>query len=154
MLHLHSTLRAHRLLQYVVICLNWDTLGHPIVAPLRARAGGFLSVHQHRILERLEDQISHYMAVGDFSSDGLGRAAVKFQDLIQLNKELPQCTFGAEDLESIVPSLHASFDPYSAKSREHVLTSDVAEPSIVVSFHGLKSDLQATATLARSLLTG
>ena len=125
-----ARLRArNQLLQFVVICLNWETLGHPPLAPLRARAGSFLSVQQHRILERLEDQISHYMAVGDFSSDGLGRAAAKFQDLINLCKELPQCKVGAEDLESIVAALHASFDPYSAQLDRPYNGTSQSEPS-------------------------
>ena len=124
----------YQLLQFTVVCLNWETLGHPLVAPLRARAGSSLSVQQHRILERLEDQISHYMAVGDFSSNGLGRAAVKFQDLISLCKELPQCQIGAEDLESIVATLHASFDPYSAQGNTSYVSADQSEPSHVCQF--------------------
>ncbi len=81
------------------------------------------------ILERLEDQISHYMAVGDFSPDGLGRSAVKFQDLIRMCEELPQCKIGAEDLESIVASLHVSFDPYSAQVSFPYDDANQTEPS-------------------------
>ena len=109
----------HRLLQLVVVSLNWETLGHPLIAPVQARAGFPLSVQQHEILERLEDQLTHFLSVGEFASDDLGRAAVKFQDLIRLCKELPQCTFGGEDLELIVSALHVSFDPYSSNYVNH-----------------------------------
>ena len=86
----------------MIVSLNWETLGHPIKAPKQATAGFPISVQQHEILERLEDQLNHFMSIGDFASDGLGRAAVKFRDLINLCKELPRCTFEGEDLESIV----------------------------------------------------
>lgn len=122
-------LARHRLLQLVVVSLNWETLGHPVKAPQQAVAGFPISVQQHEILERLEDQLTHFMSVGEFAPEDLGRAAVKFRDLIQLCKELPQCTFGGEDLESIVSVLHASFDPYCSKSLRHDFDREQPEPS-------------------------
>ena len=112
----------------VVVSLNWETLGHPLKAPKQAVAGFPISVQQHEILERLEDQLTHFMSVSEFAPDDLGRAAVKFRDLIQLSKELPQCTFEGEDLESVVFSLHASFDPYCSKGLRHKFEDEQPEP--------------------------
>ena len=122
-------LARHRLLQLVVVSLNWETLGHPKKAPKQAIAGYPLSVQQHLILERLQDQLTHFMSIGEFAPDGLGRAAVKFQDLIQLTKELPQCTFEDEDLETVVSALHDVFDPYLAQTFSKCFPSEQLEPS-------------------------
>ena len=120
-------LARHTLLQWVVISLNWEMLGHPLIAPPSACVGASLSVQQHEILERLEDQLTHFLNVGPFPADSLGRAAVKFQDLIKLAKELPRCSVGVEDLESIMLHVHRGFDPYSAHFAKS--SSDTQQPA-------------------------
>jgi len=89
------------LLQSLVIGLNWETLGHSLKPPAKARVGFPINQHQHSILERLETKLTHFLRIGEFVPDDLGRASDKFQGVIKNMKELPRCTLGLQDLEQL-----------------------------------------------------
>ena len=94
-----------KLLQLLVISLNWECLGHPLEPPVRARLGSAINRHQHEILERFESKLSHMLRSGSFVPDDLGRANDKFQGIIKQLKELPQ-TLGLQDLACMFQHLH------------------------------------------------
>ena len=103
-----------QLLEIVVICLNWETLGFPCRPPPEAMRGGFISTAQHGILEHLETCLDHFLHMSPFTADDLGRSAEKFQSVITNLKELPKCKLRLQDLEICLRELHSFLDPYSS----------------------------------------
>lgn len=101
----------HRLLQLVVIALNWECLGHVLWPPQTACLGFSISGAQADVLERLHDMVAHYLRAPAFYTSDLGRAAEKFQDVFCMIKELPR--LGVEDLENLVQEIQRGLDPYS-----------------------------------------
>ena len=108
-----------RLVNLLLCTLNWETLGCPKVPPSCARVGAPISDHQHRVIERLEALVTHFLHMPCFEGHELGRAMGKFEGLIDSMKELPKSDLGSEDLYDILCKLHSSFDPY----RSHFATS-------------------------------
>lgn len=104
----------HQLLEIVVICLNWETLGFPCRPPPEAMRGGFISTAQHGILEHLETCLDHFLHMSSFTADDLGRSAEKFQSVITNLKELPKCKLRLQDLEVCLHEIHSFLDPYSS----------------------------------------
>ena len=94
--------RAH-LLQVVVCCLNWETLGHPRTPPPCCRLGDPISVSQHRVLDHLEGLLDRYLSCGSFAADALGRCAPRFHALLRVAKELPH----NEDVDPVLRELGA-----------------------------------------------
>lgn len=103
-----------QLLEIVVICLNWETLGFPCRPPPEAMRGGFISTAQHGILEHLETCLDHFLHMSPFTADDLGRSAEKFESVITNLKELPKCKLRLQDLEICLHELHSFLDPYSS----------------------------------------
>ena len=106
----------HRLVQLIISALNWAELGHPSVAPERASVGAVISPSQHAVIERVESLVTHFLHVGHFTRDDLGRSFEKFQDLIRCCEELPfvSSDLGFEDLDSFLSFLHSDLDPYGS----------------------------------------
>ena len=94
----------HRLVQLIISALNWAELGHPSVAPERASVGAVISPSQHAVIERIESLVTHFLHVGHFTRDDLGRSFEKFQDLIRCCEELPFVSpeLGFVDLDSFL----------------------------------------------------
>ena len=105
----------HRLLVIVVCALNYQVLGFAKRPPPEACLGAQISPGQHRILERLEDMISHFLQMDLFESSDLGRSREKFETLIGIVEKLPSCQ--ARDFEllsEVLEHVHVSFDPYGS----------------------------------------
>lgn len=77
-----------RLLVISVCALNFQALGFAKKPPPGARLGAQISPGQHRILERLEDMISHFLQMAPFESGDLGRSREKFENLIGIVEKL------------------------------------------------------------------
>ena len=103
-----------RLVNLLLCTLNWEMLGHPKVPPSCAQLGAPISEHQHGIIERFEAMLTHFLSMAPFEGSELGRAAGKFQGLIDSLMELPKANLGYEDLFDVVSELHKSFDPYGS----------------------------------------
>ena len=101
----------HRLLQLVVIGLNWECLGHPIWPPQHACLDFHMTDAQHQVVERLNDMVAHFLHAPAFPASELGRASEKFQDVISMVEELP--LLGFEDLENLLQEIKLGLDPYS-----------------------------------------
>lgn len=117
----------HGLVQLVVSVLNWAELGYPVVAPSRASVGAVISSSQHAVIARIESLVVHFLHVGHFTRDDLGRSFEKFQDLIKCCEELPfvSSDIGFEDLDSFLSSLHSDLDPYGSHfSRKPTRSTD------------------------------
>ena len=104
----------HRLLVISVFALNFQALGFVKKPPPGACLGAHISPGQHRILERLEDMISHFLQMAPFESGDLGRSREKFETLIGIEK-LPLCQSDDFDfLSEMLESVHVSLDPYGS----------------------------------------
>ena len=111
------------LLQRVVTILNWEALGHPVIAPSHACAGFPFSDGQWEMVCRLERLIDYYLRPEPMTSKTLGRSGEKFANLMRAAQELPVCQ--EVDLFDVVSSIAHDLDPYSAKSsRETFSTCD------------------------------
>ena len=78
-----------RLLQVVIACLNWETLGHVCVPPREACIGSPLSDAQSAVLDRITCLLDHFLHAPAFVPDSLGRSCPKFYGLIKHVQELP-----------------------------------------------------------------
>lgn len=110
---------AWDLVRLQIGCLNWLALGSPCIPPASACVGGArLSESQHAVVDTLERHTLHFLRAGRFSSSSLGRSAEKFDVLLRMALELPQCdTACPEDvdrmLSKFVSALHSDWDSYS-----------------------------------------
>ena len=105
------------LLQKVIAILNWEALGHPIVAPEHACVGFPFSDDQWKMICRFERLIDYYLRPGSMTSQSLGRCSEKFANLMRAAQELPACQ--EVDLFDVVSSIAHDLDSYSSKpSRE------------------------------------
>eukprot|EP00435_Cladocopium_sp_Y103_P070463 s765_g35.t1 len=109
-----SSLKRAKMLNLLLCTLNWETLGQPKAPPSCAQLGAPISKQQHGVIERLEALLTHYLRMPQFDGHELGRAAGKFQGLIDLLQELPDLHSGSEDLFELLTELHKSFDPYKS----------------------------------------
>lgn len=66
-------------LRWVVIALDWLTLGHAERPPDYARAGFPMSRHQEQMLDVLDEQLSYFFKGGSVSKESLGRAGEKLE---------------------------------------------------------------------------
>lgn len=82
--------------------------------PPNAQLGAPISEQQHGIIERFEAMLSHFLSVAPFEGSELGRAAGKFQGLIDTLTELPKSNLGFEDLFDVIHEMHKSFDSYGS----------------------------------------
>ena len=108
-----------RCLQYVVVSLNWLSLGCPKTPPVSARLGSPLSDGQLNMLERLEDLIHYFLRAPNVGFDELGRAAEKLANLCTVSFDLG--SFGDvdhSDISSFLQSVSSSIDPYGSDSRQ------------------------------------
>lgn len=102
----------HQLLHIVIASLNWETLGFCSEPCPRAVLGSTINVQQHEIIEHLEDMLDHFLNMGSFGTNDLGRTGEKFQSVIHTLEELPQCR-RLQDLEACAMQLHSSFNFYA-----------------------------------------
>ena len=103
----------HQAVQLIIASLNWEVLGYPARPPSEACLGFPSTEAQHLIWEHVESLVDHFLNMADFTGDDLGRFHEKYQDIIKLSEELPQCRVVAEDLEKALQHLHSDLDPYS-----------------------------------------
>ena len=113
-----------RLLNVLLCTLNWETLGNVKTPPSCAQPGAPISQHQHSIIERFEGMLSHFLSMAPFEGSELGRAAGKFQGLIDSLTELPKTTLRYEDLFDLFFDSRRSFDPYKSHFAKPVKLPD------------------------------
>lgn len=112
-----------RFVQLSLASLNWEMLGRPLIPLPEARLGFPCSEAQHEIIEHLEDMAWHFLAMDNFAADDLGRFQSKYQGIINMLQELPQCKLTGKDLLNTAISLHQDFDSYHGHfGRTHVET--------------------------------
>ena len=100
-------------LQYVVVSLNWLSLGCPLSPPAAACLGAPISDGQHVMLERLEGLIDHFVRAPDVDVDELGRAAEKLANLCKTSFELSAVSeLEHRDLQSFLDAVSSKIDPY------------------------------------------
>ncbi len=105
----------HHLLQLAVISLNWEVLGFKPKPPTQATTAGLFSNAQLDVIQRLEDMLTHFLQMGPFGIDELGRPAEKFKSVIQtLQQQLPNRETRLQDLEEFCLHLHGNLNPYSS----------------------------------------
>ena len=103
-----------KLLQVLVCCLNWNTLGHPLVPPAGARVGDPISPQQHAVLDQLEQFAHRLLVTPSFQPESLGRCGPKFAAFAKVAKELPGTrVLGVDQLLQLVQSLKGGLDPYT-----------------------------------------
>ena len=106
-----------RLLQVIVCSLNWETLGHPPVAPDNCRLGAPISPSQDRVINHLEALVDRYLSCKPFAAEALGRCGPKFHALLRVAKELPRVEDVDPYLGELVCALKQGFD-YGPSARE------------------------------------
>lgn len=111
----------NRVVQQIICVLNWEALGHVKSPPPAARVGSPISLEQLDMIGRIEDLVTYFMQVGDFSTSSLGRSADKLSRLLHACKELPESAQDV-DLEFLSSFVKECVDPYSRRSQ----TSDVS----------------------------
>ncbi|CAE7648076.1 unnamed protein product [Symbiodinium sp. CCMP2592] len=121
--HRRRRARVHQLawdlVRLQVGCLNWLALGCPNVPPSSACARGApVTESQHSVVDTLERHSLHFLRAGRFSASSLGRSAEKFDLLLRMVLELPQCDTRCpvdvdRMLTQFVSALHADWDSYS-----------------------------------------
>lgn len=104
----------HQAVQLIIASLNWEVLGYPASPPDEACLGSPSTEAQHLIWEHVENMVDHFLKMADFTGDDLGRFQEKYQDIIKLSQELPQCRIVVEDLEKALHHLHSDLDPYGS----------------------------------------
>ncbi len=108
------------MVQIVICCLNFQACGFNPKPPRCAQLGAPISTAQHRIIERIEDLITHFLGP-DFEGRELGRAQEEFSGLISLVQELPRSEDPSfEDLAKLLMQVREDFSPYSS----HFVKSD------------------------------
>ena len=102
-------------LQQLVLALNWLSLGHARSPPDYARAGYPMSNQQHLMLERLEDLVDYYLEAPEATTESLGRAGEKLNNLGRFAFSLhdPSTEVTVSDLSSFLESIQKTFEPYS-----------------------------------------
>ena len=105
----------NRVVQQIICVLNWEALGHVKAPPPSARVGAPFSPEQLAMIERIEDLVTYFMQVGDFSTSSLGRSADKLSRLLHACKELPESVQDV-DLEFLSNFVKGCVDPYSNRS--------------------------------------
>ena len=113
-----------RTLQYVVISLNWLTLGHARSPPDYCVAGAPISDAQHAVLERLEEMIHYFLSAPCVALKDLGRAGEKLANLLKVSFLVPShnsCSF--EDVESFLKVIQSDLDSYGRDETRAAPTS-------------------------------
>ena len=114
----HFELRG-QMLQVIVCCLNWKTLGHPVRPPKGSRLGDPISPQQHKVLDNLERLVDRLLLTPSFLPESLGRCGPKFAAFAKVASELPKpADLGVDQLLVLVRSLHKDFDPYGPVAPE------------------------------------
>ena len=109
---------AYALVQRVVCCLNWLTLGYPKVPPPQARVGAPCTAEQSSVIDLLLRHALHFVSQGSLSSSELGRSAGKFDQLAKFVRELPELP--DVDMDPILHDVYRSLDPYSRPPKPRV----------------------------------
>lgn len=118
----------HQLLVVALCALNFQALGFCKRPPPQACLGAQISPSQHRILERLEDMISHFLRMSPFESGDLGRSREQFETLIGIVEKLPTCQSSDFDLLSeMLGFVHDSLDPYGSHFNREKMPPEAAE---------------------------
>ena len=112
----------------MIASLNWETLGFCSEPCPRAVLGSTINVQQHEIIEHLEDMLDHFLNMGSFGTDDLGRTGEKFQSVIHTLEELPQCR-RLQDLEACAMHLHSSFNFYATHFGNQNTCEDDGDPN-------------------------
>ena len=121
----------HHLLQLAVISFNWEVLGFKSEPPLQATTAGSFSNAQLDVIQRLEDMLTHFLQMGPFGIEELGRPAEKFKSVINiLQQELPNCESRLQDLEEFCLHLHGNLNPYSTHFGSKDLHSEADDPTM------------------------
>lgn len=111
-----------KLLQRVIAVLNWETLGHPTIAPPEACMGYPFSDQQWDVVCRLERLVDHHLRAGPVSADSLGRSGEKFSQVLRAAQELPSVR--EVDLHELVQEIAQGLDPYSSNKGDCVNHED------------------------------
>ena len=111
-----------KLLQRVIAVLNWETLGHPTIAPPEACMGYPFSDQQWDVVCRLERLVDHHLRAGPVSADSLGRSGEKFSHVLRAAQELPSVR--EVDLHELVQEIAQGLDPYSSNKGDCVNHED------------------------------
>ena len=118
----------HQLLVVALSALNFQALGFCKKPPPEACLGAQISPSQHRILERLEDMISHFLRMSPFERRDLGRSREKFETLIGIVEKLPTCQSSDFDLLSeMLGFVQDSLDPYGSHFNREKMPPEAAE---------------------------
>jgi hypothetical protein len=125
-------LKAHaKLVQIVVVTLNWLTLGYPKHCPQQPLIGSTISTQQHDMLERLESLVGYFLAAQPVSFAELGRAGEKLAKICDAAIRLPTSVsdVGWDEMASFLDILQHDFDPYGSetKSSDPAVHPDDAE---------------------------
>ena len=121
----------HHLLQIAVISFNWEVLGFKSEPPAQATTVGCFSQAQLDVIQRLEDMLTHFLMMGSFGAEDLGRPAEKFKSVIRtLTEELPDCEARLQDLEEFCLQLHGSLNPYSSHFGNPDWCSQADDPNL------------------------
>eukprot|EP00438_Fugacium_kawagutii_P036259 Skav223698 [mRNA] locus=scaffold1907:175367:179896:+ [translate_table: standard] len=111
-------LRA-KLLQHIVVCLNWLTLGHAKSPPPQACIGARISPQQHDMLERLESQVHYFLASPALALGELGRAGEKLASICSATIKLPSVDISDLEVTSFLTYIKEGVDPYGATHKPH-----------------------------------
>ena len=103
--------------------LNWITLGYPDRPPAEAQAGEPWTDSQYKVLETLQEHISHFCDVPAFSPADLGRFGEKFAALGKSLQELPQ--HADVDLSALLRDIKLGFDSYASFETPHFKNHEV-----------------------------
>ncbi|CAL1141466.1 unnamed protein product, partial [Cladocopium goreaui] len=105
-----------KLLQVVIIVLNWLSLGYPKYPSTVCELGAKISDQQHAMIERLESLVGYFLLAEPVAAAELGRAGEKLSKIcdavIQLPSTVPDISW--DEMASFLDMIHRDFDPYSS----------------------------------------
>ena len=98
--------------------------------PPQATTAGTFTNAQLDVVQRLEDMLTHFLPMGPFGIEELGRPAEKFKSVINiLQQELPNCESRLQDLEEFCLHLHGNLNPYSSHFGSKDLYPEADDPT-------------------------
>lgn len=113
-----------KLLQRIVIALNWLTLGHAQSPPEHCRLGAPISAAQHAALERLEEMVDYFLRAPVASPTDLGRAGEKLENLLKASFSLHDFnSLSFNDVVSFLDVIQKDLDPYSKEPTNNAAAS-------------------------------
>jgi len=113
-----------KLLQRIVIALNWLTLGHAQSPPEHCRLGAPISAAQHAALERLEEMVDYFLRAPVASPTDLGRAGEKLENLLKASFSLHDFnSLSFNDVVSFLDVIQKDLDPYGKEPSSNAAPS-------------------------------